>query len=200
MRDVNTNTDAARIVQFQVELRILQELCVVCEQLMKLEQFRDKGLLLDDVKFDQRTGEAGIDSPWEEYSFTVMLECPAQFPAALAQELANPSKQGSGSATKEDIDKGLGRRLFPISVEDVHTAMRERPMVAGFDVPLDKRAEFQIPEGEKADTPKVKERAEALEREIESRVSVVLPVDAGIRAKALYFNKNWRGLNTEQSQ
>lgn len=198
-KEINNNQDVARIVHFQVELRILQEICCTCEKLLTAEAFRDTGVRIEDVKFEQRIGEAtGVEQPWEEFSFIIIMECDPAFPVALAEELSNPSKLTEGSAAKADRDNGLARRLFPVVVDDVQTAMRERPQWAGFNIPLSERANYGIPEKAKASDEQVKQIAANKEVELMKSVNVLLPVDASVRARALNYNSKWKALNPEQ--
>lgn len=202
MDDVNRNTDPLKVARHQIDIRILQEICFTCEKLVQLDQFKDTGVRVDDVKFEDARGGDGVsaETPWEEYSFVIYMECHADFPAALAAELANPSKLTEGSSDKDARKNGQARWLFPVLIDDVQTAMRERPKFAGYDIPLSAREKEGIPAGEKANAPEVQRIAAEKAKALSDTVKVVLPVDAALRARALSFNKNWRYTAAEQPQ
>lgn len=202
MSDINSNTDPLKVARFQIDIRILQEICFTCEKLVQLDQFKDMGVRVNDVKFEDARGGEGVsaESPWEEYTFVVDMECHPDFPAALAAELSNPSKLTEGSSDKDARKNGQARWLFPIMIDDVQTAMRERPKFSGYDIPLSAREKEGIPPGEKANAPEVQRIAAEKAKALSDSVKVVLPVDAAVRCRALSFNRNWRFTATEQPQ
>lgn len=193
LQAMNSIADPKNIPNFQVQIRIMSEVCFACEQLLKQDAFKDDGVKLVEFKWEfTGTENVSIDSPWEAYQFTVTLECQPGFATALAEELANPSRNTMGDPAK--AKENLGRWGFPVEVDAMQIELMERPIFATANISNADKAKYGIPENAKDDDPAVVQKKKELEDKWFKELQLRLPVRAAIRARALSFNKNWRGV------
>lgn len=193
LQAMNSIADPKAIPNFQVQIRIMQEVCYVCEQLAKQDAFKDDGIKLVEFKFEFRGQESvSIDSPWEDFPFVVILECQPGFATALVEELANPSKNTTGDPQK--AKESLGRWGFPIEVDGMQMELMERPTVVNADIANADKGKYGIPDTTKEDDPALIAKKKEIEEKWFKELQIKLPVRVGIGGRALAFNKNWRGV------
>lgn len=193
LKAMNQIADPKQIPNFQYQIRIMQEVCYICERLQQQAAFRDQGVKLVEFKFEFR-GDASIspELPWEDFPFSVILECQPGFATALADELANPSKRTIGDPAK--AKEGQGRWGFPVEVMELQTEVMERAVVTSLTIYNKDKAAYGIPPEAKADDQVVLQKKKELEEKLWKELQLVLPVRCGIKARALAFNKEWRGV------
>lgn len=193
LKGMNQIADPKQIPNFQVQIRVMQEVCFVCERLLQQAAFRDQGVKLVEFKWEFSGDKSvGPEQPWEEYPFAVILECQPGFATALADELANPSKRTIGDPAK--AKEGQGRWGFPVDVFEMQTEVMERAVVTALTIYNKDKAAYGIPAEAKADDQVVLQKKKELEDKLWKELQLVLPVRCGIKAKALAFNKEWRGV------
>lgn len=193
LQQMNSIADPKKIPEFQTQIRIMSEVCFICEQLLKQPAFAGQGIKLVEFKWEFRGMEnVSIDVPWEDFPFVVTLECQPGFATALAEELSNPSRNTLGEPAK--AKENLGRWGFPIEVDGMQLELMERPIIATANISNADKAKYGIPENAKDDDPVLMQKKKELEEKWFKDLQLQLPVRAAIRAKALSFNKNWRGV------
>jgi len=191
--EMNAIADPKAIPNFQAQIRIMQEVCFLCEQLLKQKAFAGQGVRLVEFKWEFRGMEAiAAESPWEDYPFVVILECQPGFATAFADELVNASKATMGDSTK--AKEGLGRWGFPVELVEMQIELMERPSAVTANIYNKDKAAYGIPETAKSDDPIVEQKKKELEDKLLKDLNLGLPVRCGVRAKALAFNKEWRGV------
>ncbi len=198
-RVMNSITDPKQIINFQIQLRIMQEVCFTCEQLRKQKAFEKTGVKLVEFKFEFRATEGlAADTPWEDYPFTVFLDTQPGFLAALADELSNPSEATMGDKAKpgnaELAKAGKGRWLFPVEIEVVQSELVDRPLLVNADITNAEKAKYGIAETLKESDPNFEVKRRELSEKWSKDLKLTLPVHGAIKAKALSYNKSWAGV------
>jgi hypothetical protein len=195
---MNSIADPKAIPSFQKQLRVMHEVCFTCEKLLELDAFRGQGVRLVDFKWESRGSESvSPDTPWEDHPFAIILECHPSFATALAEELANPSNLTLGNTAK--AKEGQGRWAFPIEISELQMEMMERPLGASLSILNKDKAAWGIPANASSEDQVVIQKRQEIEDKLRKETQVILPVRCGIRARALTFNKNWRGVVTPKT-
>jgi hypothetical protein len=187
-----TNPD--KIPELQLQLRLLEEVCVTCELMLRSGRFPDQGANLRSLKVEPQrkwSNRDEVDSPWEMWEFTLDIECSPEFGYALMDELLSSSdltsgKSGAGKDTANE------RRRFPIELDSMQSESLPRPpALLRYITPAERAAEGV---GENLDPESDEGKAEAkrLAQEYERDVRPALPLRFGMKMRALNFNPKWQ--------
>ncbi|MCA8910992.1 MAG: hypothetical protein KDB82_04770 [Planctomycetes bacterium] len=201
-----------KIRDYQMRLRVLDELATTCERLMESGADGRFGVTLLNVKFEDFAPPENTlaEAPWIVMPVGILMECAPDFAVLLASELANPTERSLGpTKKKEETDKPHQRRAFPIFVDMMQAEMKERLPEVRYDVSNEEKADLakkvnemvkpedriNVPDDPKKLDPENGEGKKLVEKagEILNEKDVIaLPARVGIQFKAAAFNKDWK--------
>lgn len=172
------------------QLRVMNEVAFVCEQLAKLDQHKDGAFQL--VKFDFNSFRAefgrGNEDPWARYQFAIQLKCEPAFASALVGELCDPS----GLTARENPAR------VPMELVDYRYGVLPRPASTKFIIKNKDRAAHGIrkdlsptSDDDAADWKRIRKD---IAKGLQKSVIYHRPLEVGILINALKFNKDWKGL------
>lgn len=196
--EVNANSDAQKISEFRRRQAILHEICVACEALIASRRFGSQGVALRDFNFENpgTSGSNLLESPWETMPFSLRLECSPEFALSLSAELSAPTAMTTGMAQ----DAALARRGFPIRLDGLQMMHLPRPLSLRFDISNEMKADLgidpQLDPASEAGRTKQQEIAQKFDADLRP----ALPMDVGMRMRALMFNPAWRAVAEEPQQ
>lgn len=190
--------DASQIKAYQVRLKIMNEVCVICEQLVASGEYGNLGVRLVGFSFNFADPNVDATEPWQRYNFTVIVDCEPSFASALVSELTDPSER-SAKPVKFD-DKEYSRELFPVELVAMDAGQTERPMKVRYTIPLADRKALGIPEDMTAEDFGSSSEAKKLEEEWMASKRLHVPVRYAIQCNALALNKNWQAIKTEEEE
>jgi hypothetical protein len=187
-----------RILQHQLELRILDELCKTAERLMESGMF-EGGMRLVNAEFGTMGFADRRDvttAPWEGLTFTIEIYCLPDFGAMLISELVRPTPatQGAPEGSQD------GRSNFPIDLISAQWETRPRPVVARLDITPEMRAAYEIGADVEAGSAQLDVHRRRIERQLQNEVNLVIPARLKVQMRAKLFNNQWRGINPGADQ
>ncbi|MCC6465636.1 MAG: hypothetical protein IT463_09885 [Planctomycetes bacterium] len=197
---MSTISDPKQILQWQLQIRLLQEVAFVCEQLTATEAFAGQGVRLASLRMDMKSAEnLPADQPWEEYGFTLVVEASPSFCVTLMDQLVNPTAATAGDAAK--AKEGKGRWLFPVQLEQMQIELMERPHTAMCNISTpEQKQEWGLDVNFDPTTEAGKRKVEELSKKLQDEVRLKLPVRCGLKMKALQFNANWLVVKPAENQ
>jgi hypothetical protein len=186
----------AQLVPFQIELRLLDELCTVAELLVQSGRYSGGIRLLDFTADGSFVSERERDaSPWERLPFRFTVYCHPDLGAALVSELTRPTAiTGGQTATNRQ------RHGIPVDLIAAQWHWTDRPNTARIDIRPENRQAYNIPAAAPNQGPEAQAHIQRIRGQLGSEVSVVQPARLVVRAAAKRFNNEWRALPVEDGQ
>jgi hypothetical protein len=217
-----SNPAGDKIREMQMRLRVLDEVATTIEKLLDTGAGDGFGVTLVSIKFPTSFGpisNSETDSPWLALAAEFELECSPGFAILLAEELANPSRRTFTPADARDPKKTGSERIgFPVLVDMLQTVMigrqqemrahilnEDKPDVLAAVNEAMKAGEprLPVPPDPKAidpEKPDGKDLIEATRKNLNDQDRLVLPVQVGLKMKAVAFNGNWRAVKKEETE
>lgn len=178
------------------QLKIMEEVVIVCEQLMKRPEFAGAPFHLVKFEFGEFKYEPPQpEQPWAGLNFQVVVECPPAFGVALLNQLVNPDLSTAGKAIQGEYSRHE-RAFYPLNLVAYESGPAPRPFAAEVKISNDQRKAYGIredlnPESEN-DLEDWEEKRKEIAADLAAKIVVAMPARCTLKLQALDRNEGWR--------
>jgi hypothetical protein len=179
--------DAAKLEEMRTRLRIIEEICIICELLLRDSRYVGQPVKFNGLKAEAKTlsDNNPATSVWWEVSYTIDIECLPGFGYALVSELLRPTELTTGDSN------GQSRRMFPNQLDTIQSTTLSRQLALRFRITPAMRASEGIPDDFDPGTPEGKDLLDRKVKQFESDVRPLLPMQFAIKLRGLSWNPKW---------
>jgi hypothetical protein len=179
--------DAGKLEEMRTRLRIIEEICIICELLLRDSRYQGQPVKFNGLKAEPTvlSGNNDTTSAWWEVPYTIDIECMPAFGYALVSELLRPT------VLTESESNGQKRRMFPNQLDTIQSTALSRPLALRYKITNDMKAREEIPEGFDPTTPEGKKLLDKKIKDFERDVRPLLPTQFAIKLRGLSWNSKW---------
>jgi hypothetical protein len=179
--------DAAKLEEVRTRLRIIEEICIICELLLRDSRYVGQPVKFNGLKVEAKalSDNNDVTSAWWEVPYTLDIECMPAFGYALVSELLRPTDLTTGETN------GQTRWMFPNQLDTMQSATLSRQLALRYRITPAMRASENIPDDFDPETPEGKALLDNKVKQFESDVRPLLPMQFAIKLRGLSWNPKW---------
>ncbi len=179
--------DAGKLEEMRTRLRIIEEICIICELLLRDSRYRGQPVKFNGLNAEPKalSDNNETTSVWWEVPYTINIECMPAFGYALISELVCPTVLTEGETN------GQRRLMFPNQVDTIQSTAVSRPLALRYRITNEMKAREEIPDGFDPNTPEGRELLERKVQQFEREVRPLLPMQFAIKLRGQSWNPKW---------